>query len=813
MMNRLTALSFAMALGLCTAVSAETVTLVPPGTVIPYGQSGEYTFKAPTGYRSARLHIAIRMDCADCAGSTHVLRLRLNDRPVMGALDRAHFRLLNKPLMGKMAGGTEIPWVRDADWRVAYAPDFTILDTPEAGSAQIVNGSGYLLVLDVTDLLPPGADNRLVMQHMGQALNLRSYYPQLKPSLDFVLNELTVEFSQEPPVVGTARAEETFSCDRVMVQPPATADVRKIVTLGEGGALRIALPGLPLQLISRFSYPGGGFNTLGAKPEGQPEWRVQCRRAGDDLFVDATAKEYRLERHARLAKDHIEVLDRLTNLTNQDLALAFDNRLVSEGPALSEAWLGGNPDPAVSTFKAMENATVFVAGEKAGCGLLAWDDVYRVQAMLFFDQGAGARSDTFALAPKASYDVRYRVYPVLRPDYYDFINLARRDLDVNFTVPGGFQFGLAQPNDEAYRENAATRGLKFMSSGVWMDNNAAVKCYHGEHMLQAAAMQQQLRTRCDQIRRVIPALAGERMVKSLVYIHSFINTDPDGPQKHRDAWITNADGTQYENPEYTKMCGIPFMYNYPALNPENSYVAAMKRVIDMVLDKDKIGADGVYWDELEWISTPYTYDRWDGHSAFQDEQHRIKRKFAYVQLVSLEAKVQLIKYIQSKGGLLIGNSCAMTNTLTQLHFPRFVETAAGWYPARSHLYSPISLGDHLTVKDFPGLLADIRQKLMWGSLYYYYAAPKQPYGTITQHMFPLTPVELHRGWLLGKERVLTAVPGTFTLGDAAPVRVYWYDAAGKLTENKGQERVANGRRLVRLALGDEEMAVIERVAQ
>ena len=107
-------------------------------------------------------------------------------------------------------------------------------------------------------------------------------------------------------------------------------------------------------------------------------------------------------------------------------------------------------------------------------------------------------------------------------------------------------------------------------------------------------------------------------------------------------------------------------------------------------------------------------------------------------LLSLSAKVKLIQYIHDKGGTLIGNSAATSETLTRLHFPRFIKTSQ-WYPARSHLYSPISLGNHLTVKDFPGLLDDIRAKLMWGSLYYYYATPKQPYGTITQHMFPFTP--------------------------------------------------------------------------
>ena len=37
------------------------------------------------------------------------------------------------------------------------------------------------------------------------------------------------------------------------------------------------------------------------------------------------------------------------------------------------------------------------------------------------------------------------------------------------------------------------------------------------------------------------------------------------------------------------------------------------------------------------------------------EQHRIKRKMAYVHLLAMSAKVELIRYLQAKGGLLIGN--------------------------------------------------------------------------------------------------------------------------------------------------------------
>ncbi len=795
-----------MLVAAATAGRADTVRLAEQGATVPYGQTREFRFRAGA-FRSGRLSLSVRIALDECAGSTHVLGLSLNGKNIRAGVDRRSVRLINKPITARMANGLVLPWFNGTDWRVVYAPDFEMAGAEKAASNRILDVSPYRLVLDVTDLLRPDGENVLALAHRGETMRLRSYFPNGKPSLDLVLDALAMEFSEEPSQVAGASAEEPFHADRLMVQPPAAADAARVVSVQPGGGMRIALPGMSLRLRSRFSYQGGGFNTLAAegKPEGEPEWRVAVAGSGKERVVTATAREYRLVRRIRFARDHVQFADTLTNLTGADIGLAFDNTIEAPKDAVSQAYLGGNPDPGTESNKGGENPTLFLQGDKSGCGLLAEDDVYRIQGTAYYASGGGIRSDTFALGARASYTVRWRLYPVLRPDYYDFINLARRDLDANFTIPGGFLFGLngaATETAAALRERLQTRGAQFASSGVWFHRGGDVSCYHGSHMLKAAALRETLGKACANVRANAPG------AKSLVYIHAFINTDPDGPRLFPDSRVLLESGEQYENKHYTATCGIPFLYYYPTL--ENSYWKAMKEVVDMCLDRDKIGADGIYWDEVDVVSVQRTYDRWDGHSALLDAQHRIQKRFADISLLSLPAKVALVRYVREKGGIVIGNSVPTTETLAKVHFPRFVETAAEWYPARAHLYSPIALGDHLTVKDFPTLVEDIRRKLMWGSVYYYYSTPSQPYPTITEHMFPFTPVELHRAWLLGKERILTAVPGTFTFGDRAPVRVYWYDAAGKLTEKTGEERVEGTRRLVRLALGAGEMAAIVR---
>ncbi|MGD9495351.1 MAG: hypothetical protein AB7Y46_03470 [Armatimonadota bacterium] len=802
-------IAIALALGVLTVspAAAQTIELAEPGFVLPYGEEVELSFTPEGDYASARLAYEVRMDSPKTAGSTYVMGLALNGQPVNAAATRHAVRLFNKPIEAIMPNGLRIPWAQGGNWRAVYAPDFTPLGYQGEIGGELVEVSAYRFVIDITDLVRRGEQNTLTISNRALSMNLRSYFPDDNPTLDLIFNELTIELSDEPPVIAAPGAGEEFSADRIMIQPPATARVIEVAAVADGGGMTLALPGLGVEVVSRFSYEGGGFNTMpgAGAPAGQEGWRVS-RTGGEDIArVAGQAPDYQVERTVRFAGDHLVIEDHLRNRTDRDIGLAWAHELRAPLTQIEDAYLCGNPDPATTELRGYENSTAFITGEQAGCGLLALDDVARVQGVFYWDAAgaAGVRSDVFCLPAGGEYTLRWAVYPVLRPDYFDFINLCRRDLGVNFTVPGGFSFDLtsfATAEPGTLREMVQQRALAIVCSGTFANVGGDPPYYHGEHMLQAQSLIDRYRTACARAREITPE------VTTLVYMHSFIDTDPQTPEKHPDALITNADGTPYIQPSYTQRFGINFYYAYPAIG--NSYLDAMKRVVDMIMDD--IGADGIYWDELEMISPTRTYDRWDGHSAELDGEHRIARKFGDPQLLSLEAKAALIEYIFAKGGALIGNSCPRTATLTDYHFPRFVETAALWYPARAHLYTPIALGDHLTVNSFDDLLRDIRDKLMWGGLYYYYSAPAHPHPTITQHMFPFTPVELHRGWLLGQERLITCVPGTFTLGDDAPVTVYWYGADGALTDRTGEERVEDGRRLVRLALGEGEMAVVER---
>ena len=52
------------------------------------------------------------------------------------------------------------------------------------------------------------------------------------------------------------------------------------------------------------------------------------------------------------------------------------------------------------------------------------------------------------------------------------------------------------------------------------------------------------------------------------------------------------------------------------------------------------------------------------------------------------------------------------------------------------------------------------------------------YPTLTEHMYPFTPVELHEGWIVGEERIITKRSGLFGWGDRSRHEVHAYDQNG-----------------------------------
>ena len=275
------------------------------------------------------------------------------------------------------------------------------------------------------------------------------------------------------------------------------------------------------------------------------------------------------------------------------------------------------------------NPSVHISLPDQSVGLLCEDDVFRNQARLFYTESppaAGIRTEMLRLGPGETYTLRWSVYPVAGPDYFDFVNLVRQDWGSNFTVDGAWTFFdpdpiLDQPIDKL-RAQFNRLGIRYaISNGGWVDRKHDPKRIgFGTGVLDDywADFRRRLREAAGRIREAAP------QVKILIYY--------DTPARHvrgRPRAIPRqlADGCPRQ-PAIDRL-GRPYSLTYSVVATlKNSYGRAMLAAVDRYLSETN--SDGLYWDEMEGVAFGIpliTYNQFDGHSCMLDpKRYTIQRE-------------------------------------------------------------------------------------------------------------------------------------------------------------------------------------------
>jgi hypothetical protein len=241
--------------------------------------------------------------------------------------------------------------------------------------------------------------------------------------------------------------------------------------------------------------------------------------------------------------------------------------------------------------------------------------------------------------------------------------------------------------------------------------------------------------------------------------------------------------------------GAPADYSDPLmpifLATEGSvWARAQEAQIDYILKKT--GAEGLYWDEMAGSSYLYDYNprHWDDVSAEIDPNtHKIVRKITNVTLASQPWRLRMVDVLLKRGALFC-NGAPATRSFTQVHFPRFVETGLYSNIVNCQLYTPIALGDHLTERNEVDAYHDMVKGLDYGALYYWYTSSiEATHPTLAGYMFPITPINLGHGFIIGKERILTNTSGYFGWDDDSRFKAVAFDDRGNQTDKVKISRV------------------------
>lgn len=675
----------------------------------------------PAG-REAVLVLHARLDTPRPAGYTHAMRLAVNGVTLDGG------RLMNKPLRAKTRSGAAPSLVAGERFVVFYSPDFTAADKdPHYGLANGIKGCDF--ELRVTDLVKRG-ENALVVEHAaGRGVPNK-----------LVVADVRIEF-REPVGKGAVEAADSARPLRTF-EPQHEQRTEYEAQVLSDGRIQVTIGGEAFVVESRFSTP-------------KPQW------------VHGSNAYFRHERRLERKPEAIVVHETFTNLTDENLPILQEHQAVL-GDRFQRAWLAGLEQPdREGEMGDPSNPTSLGVTKRCGVGLVAMGDAMRIHVANYAKAGAVGLADRqCALKPRASYTAQWAIVPVDAAEYWRFLNAARRLVDANFTIPGGFAFFRSSHHTQAWTDDQTRRFLEYKSP---LYACAGIDYYKTEPC-QGTAFQKVSRAELpkafERRRRLAPS------VKNLVYFHCYLDVTEEASKLFADSRTLLSDGTQANYGEPTWRLFFP--------TQANAYGPAITKNVDLIFDE--IGADGVYWDEHEYSRYLYHYGQpWDGISADIDPTTlTIRRLKSSITLVTEPWRLAMAKRILARGPL-VGNGVPFTRAMAALKFPCFVETGSISNCTQAHLYSPIALGDHLTEQNEVDAYRTMLAALDYGCVYHWYndltVIPTHRH--LTSYMYPITPLELHEGFVIGQERIVTRRSGLFGWGDGSQHEVHVFDDQGR----------------------------------
>jgi hypothetical protein len=704
---------------------------------VPPKEHGELTLAVSSlaGAREPYLFFKAAAESSKAAGyCNRAMRVLVNGTPVDTE------RLSNRPATAMMMNGHVLTVAQgDGCLLIPWAPDFAATDKdPVYALTDDIKACEYELYLG--GMVNEG-DNTVTLVNTNAA------------GLEYtvMLGDLEFRTRPEPPASRVFRPAPSGELPVIL---PKTNFSKAYGNLRHrGAAISLTVNGRTFSVQSKFSTPDGRWVT-----EDNPYFR-----------------------RSREVIEHNEwvlVRDTFINQTTDDLPLMQHHRS-PVGNEASGVWLAGAKMPTKSgRHSSGANPSAFAATRGGGIGLVAINDEFRVHATMIADDASITLSDPhFVLAPGATYIAELAIVPVTEPDFYAFINAARRMLDVNFRLDICFAFMFHEPPVYQWSDTTFTQFIDNKSANFVVKSNYGVRTKLG-HPARSTDWTAGPHTIYHDFHKRVRQFYPDRSVKTGIYYHCFLDThDPNKTRFVADRGL-DASGNHitYGRGRHS------YMSLYVPTLENGHWGEEIAKVLDVIMDD--IGVDGVFWDDFAWSTTPFVYSHPDGCSADIDPKtHQIRRLKGSVSLVSRDFRVHQVKRIQDRGAVLIVNGAPWTRTLSQLHVPAFTETGSISHCRKMLLYTPLALGDHLTERSQKDAYRVMMSALDYGCLYAWYGSNVYPeYKTLTEHMYPITPIEIHRGYVIGRERIITNRSGLFGWDDESDFRGFVYDREGRATD-------------------------------
>jgi hypothetical protein len=226
---------------------------------------------------------------------------------------------------------------------------------------------------------------------------------------------------------------------------------------------------------------------------------------------------------------------------------------------------------------------------------------------------------------------------------------------------------------------------------------------------------------------------------------------------------------------------------------------------------DDVGFDGLYIDQFTSAGNPgdeFTYNQWDGATVDIDPTTgKVTRQYSNIPYLTTDARRGWVEEALKRGKIVVVNGEPAVTEMQSLPIMRFMETgnydvSVPGAPEANNVYkgqlgTPIGLGYQWTAKAQEGgaklFNRSVIANLKYGMLYYYYTTRFPEDGPLggefgpVKNMFPLTPVELGEGFIIGKERIVTCVSRVFLWPHALKPKVLLFDESGRKVLSDSQK--------------------------
>lgn len=699
-----------------------------------------------------------------------------------------------------------------------FAPEKALQVDPHLISAK---EEGFVYYLDVSDCihqLKLGADDRLE----GNDPNVIEIGNTAKKPL--VLKGLNIIYLPAA-MMEKARPKAKLTIHESGKKAAVLPFRGGSLVVDEAGGMEIVCGQDRFFLSSRISFPAKpqmGFNRLGIeKAEGESIWKPTVKQLSPDtVAVSAQGQYYSLERRITRAGHRFNVVDNITNLTGGDIGFAYYEDISANQEPRRDYRLAGLTGARGAGYDAGPNPSLFATGDHgAAVGLLTEDTLSRCKLeMTAKGNVLSVGVPGMGLRRGESIVREWAVYPYPEQGrYYDFVNQVRRDWDVNMTLIGPSisaeydrwpstlrpAFGVVRPWFE-YAMGAPLSRAEFAAQ-VKPVMERHRKAFPGIPLL-ASLETNLVPLNCENLswKDELPLTYGDRSRPDSqygIYATKSATEKIDAISPLKDSILRSADGRA--------LLDSYFIYvNKPIVNlmvqPElgNARYKQILEQIDFVIDQ--VGFTGIYLDQFPPKPREgYSFDRWDGRSVTLAPDGTIATRYYSYAYTGVSARVAIIEKVRAKGCLFRCNGSPVSKEEQKMKIFCFHEMENSRFDPMLFLDSkpPETISQvsaHLSpspavVNLRPGRytrdLALYPRVVMRGIImalrngvmpYYYNIGPEKAKVNceIGNRFFPFTTVELHEGFLVGKERTITAISGRFKLAGRKQPKVYYFDRDG-----------------------------------